>query len=361
MRMHSKVSLSPRWIAAAGFAALPAVLTAALVQQRFSQRERHSIEPPGTIINVEGQQLHLIIKQNRGTQERPPIVVEAGMGSYAADWLRVLPLLDDSLAVYAYDRPGYAWSTPAESAPTAVQIGETLKTLLDAEGITQPALFVGHSYGAMAVRSFAHRYPERVAGVVLVDAAHEAIVDRVPDFLRLVLSQVGWLKYPAMLGASLGVVRMLAKATAEVDKPRYPGEIYLQYPAAVRDYLITPRCWTEYTRTTFRELECFQESCKQIAQQRLLNPVVFGDKPLAVLMASTQRSAERFQQAVPFPAESYDREWRAMQTDLLELSTNSRFTVAEASGHLIMAEQPTAIVEAIQWVLSELGYSHAMD
>ncbi|MEM7130745.1 MAG: alpha/beta hydrolase [Chloroflexota bacterium] len=340
-----------KWGVAAGISAFSTMLVATSIQRYRTQQEQRNLTPLGKLVSLNGRQWHLISPSKPNGNQSPTVIVESGMGGYSADWLRVLWQIGEEAAIYVYDRPGYGWSDPSPSPPTAIQIAQDLKRLLDSEGITQPAIFVGHSYGALATRAFVHFYPEQVLGAVFVDSAHESIYQRLPSRLRFLLNQVSWLKVFAILGARLGIVRLLARATAEIDRTRYPGEIFVQYPPEMRQFLITPRCWTNYTQTLFRELESFQTSCEQIAALRLENDVVFGNKPLAIVMASTKRSAERFQQAVPFPAESYDREWRAMQMDLLALSTNSRFSVAEESGHLVMAEQPTAIVEAIRWVV----------
>jgi pimeloyl-ACP methyl ester carboxylesterase len=45
-----------------------------------------------------------------------------------------------------------------------------LRTLLDRAHVPGPFVFVGRSSGAEYVRIFAGRYPEQVAGMVLLDA-----------------------------------------------------------------------------------------------------------------------------------------------------------------------------------------------
>src|SRR4051812_45066494 len=51
---------------------------------------------------------------------------------------------------------------------------------LDRSGVTPPYVLVGHSSGGLNMRVYAARYPEEVAGMVLVDAAHEDQRVRVP-------------------------------------------------------------------------------------------------------------------------------------------------------------------------------------
>jgi pimeloyl-ACP methyl ester carboxylesterase len=71
--------------------------------------------------------------------------------------------------VCAYDRAGRGGSDPASAAQDGVAVATDLHTLLDRAGVPAPFVLVGHSSGAQYVRIFAGRYPEQVAGMVLLD------------------------------------------------------------------------------------------------------------------------------------------------------------------------------------------------
>ena len=55
----------------------------------------------------------------------------------------------------------------------AEHIVEGLRALLAARGYAPPYVLVGHSVGGLFARLYASRYPDQVAGLVLVDASHE--------------------------------------------------------------------------------------------------------------------------------------------------------------------------------------------
>jgi pimeloyl-ACP methyl ester carboxylesterase len=57
-----------------------------------------------------------------------------------------------------------------------MRIADELYTLLEAAGEQGPYVLVGHSVGAHTVRLFVQKYPTDVAGIVLVDPAHEKIL-----------------------------------------------------------------------------------------------------------------------------------------------------------------------------------------
>ena len=57
-----------------------------------------------------------------------------------------------------------------------------LHMLLDRARVTGPFVLVGHSSGAQYVRIFAGRYPEQVAGMVLLDGQPPEVFESLPIF-----------------------------------------------------------------------------------------------------------------------------------------------------------------------------------
>lgn len=71
------------------------------------------------------------------------------------------------------------YSDPVAGSRTADDVITDLKRLLDAANIKAPIVLVGHSLGGFYAKLFAVSYPQRVAGLVLVDPSEERILDRV--------------------------------------------------------------------------------------------------------------------------------------------------------------------------------------
>src|SRR5918911_919289 len=67
---------------------------------------------------------------------------------------------------------------PAPAQRTAVSLTEDLHALLMNAKVPGPYVLVGHSLGGILARLYASYYPSDVAGMVLVDSAHEDEVDR---------------------------------------------------------------------------------------------------------------------------------------------------------------------------------------
>ena len=138
-----------------------------------------------------------------GYVERPgngtPIVLIHGLPGTAEDFEKVTPLLAGHRTI-ALDRPGYGYSDggyhPIERQLLAIE------QLLDHLAIRK-AVLVGHSYGGTIALAFAARRPERVQGMVLVDAAAGGVHSNA--FARLQSRLVQGLSWP--------VVQPLADAT----------------------------------------------------------------------------------------------------------------------------------------------------
>jgi pimeloyl-ACP methyl ester carboxylesterase len=180
---------------AGGLMALSAVGAAA--QTWATRRDRRRFPPPGLLVDVGGHRLHLDV---RGTGDGPTIVLEAGMGSFSANWYWVQDEVATSNRVVAYDRAGLGWSERGTRLRDAATIAVELHTALHAAGIDGPYVLAGHSFGGLPVRAFAAKYPAETVGLVLVDASH-------PD---------QWLRWPVrhadrLLTATQQVTAVLAR------------------------------------------------------------------------------------------------------------------------------------------------------
>ncbi len=127
--------------------------------------------PPGKLVNLGDHKLHVYCT-GRG---RPTVVVENGLGDFSFDWTLVQSRVSRFTRICSYDRGGYAWSDPGPKPRTFAQLNLELHDALAKVGEHGPFVLVGHSFGGPVVRNFARVYPAAVAGMVLVDAAHEGL------------------------------------------------------------------------------------------------------------------------------------------------------------------------------------------
>lgn len=121
-------------------------------------------------VDVAGQPIHADVIPGAD----PPVVLVAQIGTACDSWQPVIDRLTTGPAVVTYDRPGIGASPPrpAPNPPLPYSaFGGELAAMLDALGLGQPVVLVGHSVGSVIVRAFAARWPDQVAGMVHVDGS----------------------------------------------------------------------------------------------------------------------------------------------------------------------------------------------
>ena len=127
--------------------------------------------PTGKLVDLSGHKLHV----NCTGRGAPTVVVENGLGDFSFDWALVQSRVAAFTRICTYDRGGYAWSDPGPKPRTFGQLNLELHDALEKLGEKGPFVVVGHSFGGPVMRNFAKLYPAAVAGMVLVDSAHEGL------------------------------------------------------------------------------------------------------------------------------------------------------------------------------------------
>ena len=110
---------------------------------------------------------HLVA--GRGT---PPVVFENGLGGRLQWWAKVLPEVAQTTTVFAYNRAGTGSSAAVSTPRHGDTVVEELRLNLRDAGLKPPYVLVGHSLGGLYMQLYARRYPQEVAGLVLVDSTH---------------------------------------------------------------------------------------------------------------------------------------------------------------------------------------------
>jgi pimeloyl-ACP methyl ester carboxylesterase len=116
----------------------------------------------------------------------PDVVLEAGRNDVAASWQQVMRLLAPHVHVVAYDRAGLGASAPSSERVILARQVDDLASVITSTA-AGPCVLAGHSWGGILVQLLAWRRPDLVAGLVLVDPAHEQMTDVLPGPARRVL------------------------------------------------------------------------------------------------------------------------------------------------------------------------------
>lgn len=148
--------------------------------QTIGETSDRQTQAPGRLIDVGGHRLHMIC-EGAGS---PVVLLESGLGETAAYWKWIAPEIARDTTVCTYDRAGRGWSDAAGLPQDGTQVAADLHSLLHRAGQSGPFVLVGHSSGAQYVRIFAGRYPEELAGMVLLDGQPAEVFESLPGFPR---------------------------------------------------------------------------------------------------------------------------------------------------------------------------------
>ena len=141
----------------------------------------------------------------------PTVLFEAGAFGFSADWGAVQESLTKAgQRSCAYDRAGLGQSDPGPAPRDANAVVSDLEKLLSAANEPGPFIYVGHSMAGVYARLFTARNANRVAGVVLVDAASPE-ASQLPQVAQFVKA-FGTLSHLAAWGAKAGLLKPLALA-----------------------------------------------------------------------------------------------------------------------------------------------------
>jgi pimeloyl-ACP methyl ester carboxylesterase len=269
---------------------------------------------PGKMVDLgDGRLLHLLCEGEAG----PVIVVEQGAGEPSLLWRAIQKEARSFSRFCLYDRPGYLWSPRAPGPRTIEARAGDLHAMLKGAGLPGPYVLVAHSYGGLVVRAFARRFPEEIAGLVMVDAIEESIAFH-PDyqrFLRRARPFVALLRGAAMVGL-----------------PRLFGTLFGGRPKHADDAAMSAAT----VRPSF-----FAAIADDMASLRG-SPEDYGnlgDTPLIVLTHG---------KPFPGPFAALEPFWRAGQERHAALSTRGELLVAENSNHMIAGDEPELVIAALR-------------
>jgi pimeloyl-ACP methyl ester carboxylesterase len=321
------------------FAVVFVICCAWLYQWIADQRAIRNNHYPGKLVDVGGRKFHIHIT---GVQDGPTVVFDhgCGYGSSSLIWQLVVEEVGKFAKVVVYDRAGYGWSDSGMQPRTNGTAVEELHQLLQATGISGPYLLVGHSYGGINARIYAHRYPNHICGIVLVDATHEdELTDRFPqEHIRGQLLGRKLFKILAVLG-KFGLVRLMMKWNSDFKR------LVSVFPNPVQKQLRATAALSKTAITVASEFAHLDEGYAQVRAVKSL-----GKLPLTVIKSGKVDHLEKMTESVSAKIKQalYD-----VALDMKNLSEQGVLIVAENSGHNVHVEQPEIVVDAIRQMIKD--------
>ncbi|OUR73984.1 alpha/beta hydrolase [Methylophaga sp. 42_8_T64] len=276
----------------------------ALLWVIFSSVSANEFPPvPGQRHDIGGYQLHI---HCLGTGS-PTIIIDTGLGDDSSDWQSIVEQSSLTTQTCVYDRPGYGWSDYGPRPRDSERIAFELALLLQRAKIQPPYILVGHSFGGYNIRMFAASYPNKVAGLVLIDASHEnqytQLNIKIPKNNRRIHSRI------TQPRTNLNLISTIQKNQLLRDKAFH---------------------------TVRYEIYSLYQSSQQVAHITSI--------PIVPLIVISRGIAEWFGND---KARQREKTWIKLQQDLTYLSPISQHIFANRSGHNIHQQQPEIIVDAL--------------
>ena len=318
VQMRSSVTGKSRWVLTPVIAVLAVASVSATYDNIARTSDEATIAAPGKLYDVGGHRLHL----DCYGQGAPTVVLSNGSGGVSAAWARITGPVGETTRVCSYDRAGQGWSDEAANPRDGVESAEDLHTLLAAAGEHGPYVLVGHSTGGTYAMTYAARYPEQIAGLVLLDSASPEQFTRMPAYPT---------QYQVVLRRGLALMPTLSR----LGLGRLPADT--QLPAADAAKVAAISSASQYYRNQRDEMSVVPEV---FAQAQALTTL--GDRPLVVLTASETSAGTDG--------------WAGAQDELARLSTNVvHFTVDSSHEGLVQDVGPSAAsVRAIADVIASI-------
>ena len=289
-------------------------------------RLRKKNPPPGKLVDVGGYKMHL-----HGMGDGPTVVLEAGVMDFHISWAKVQAEIAKFARVYSYDRAGLGWSETSPHPRTSEVIAEELHTLLEKAGANGPYILVGHSYGGIHVRAFARKYPNEVAGMVLVDSSHE---DQNSHLSNVTTGGNGAFNKQFRTYSLMSSLGLLALLPASIPNRGFPDNAYKQYQTILAT--------TKYFDSAIAEMSSTFKDLPKLENGEL------GNLPLVVIRQGRMDETARQMGLNDRQKKRLEQTWETLQKELAALSSNSREIVASDSGHYIQLDQHELVVEAIR-------------
>ena len=305
-----------------------AAISGYLWERASARNDRAEHPAPGRFFDVDGLAMHI---DCRGTGE-PAVLMEAGLMSGSASWLRVHDTIAGHTRTCAYDRAGMDWSEFGDYDASVDAVVSRLSALLQLADEPGPWVLVGMSAGGVYVREFQAKHPENVVGMVLVDSSHERQsyrlpssggLDRLEQMLKLcqILQPVGLVRLTASLDDLMGWYQLPAQQLAMFNA----------------NYYQTHSC-----RAIARESAAFTADLA-----RNITPRSLGDLPLIVLSQGNEPKGDPATGQTDDQARSQRDVWDELQLELVALSSEGERRIATRSGHIIQFEQPELVIQGI--------------
>ena len=283
----------------------------------------------------------------------PTVIFEQGGDGDTRNWRFIQPQITRITRTCFYDRVGFGYSDLPAEPITAQTTSENLHGLVRSAGVQRPFVLVGHSAGGFASLFYAERYPEDVAGLVLVDSSSPTqVAPRDEEQRRRYLDNIrqgethelqcaAWLRQRPLTSPE-------RQACYHFDLGRGADE---------KAYMLRMRqpAWFEAEASSSRSTFISDDGGpSENAKEEALLSHSLGSKPVKVLVAGKAVRDDWFTDEMK---RDFDARWLSEHAEVARRSTRGEFLVIPDAGHFIHRDRPDVVIHAIQEVIEEVRFA----
>jgi pimeloyl-ACP methyl ester carboxylesterase len=305
--------------------------------------DRRKFPAPGKLVNIPGAEMH-VCSLGQGC---PHVVLESGIAASSINWGPLQAELATRTTVSTYDRAGFGWSVSSNRNCTLSRIADDLHAMLAAMQVPVPYVLVGHSFAGYITRAYANRYPEELAGLVLVDPLTPEEWIEPTSAQRWNLRGGIWFSRAGGVLASLGVVRFCLWLLQRGNSTTPKSVLALFGPKA-----------TETVGRILRELLKLPPESVRVIRARWSTPTFFwtmAEYLKALPACATELGGRSFPARIPVTVLSGGHQPQVRLDEHAAIAAHSirgRHIIADKSRHWIHLDQPELVVEAVREMIT---------
>lgn len=250
----------------------------------------------------------------------------------------------------AYDRAGFGWSHITERNQSSLEMIGSLRALLASAGLVAPFVLVGHSFGALLVRLYADRWPEEVAGLVLVDPALLLEwADPSPERRRMLARGIS-LSHRGAILAKIGFVRLSLSLLSEGSRalPKLFSKLSSGRGHSVSERLVgevrklPPDLWP-VVQSHWCRPQSFASMARHLAALPETAALVHKTNPRTRIPITVISSGKLTEEQL------------AEHQSIAASSERGRHILAANSGHWVHLDEPAVVITAIRDIIALSG------
>ena len=318
---------SRRWPRILGYIGLGLVALIALAgvagftwNELVTRHYQKAFPPPGRMYAVDGHAMHMYCIGSGS----PVLVLDAGLGDDWTAWNKVQPELSRTTRVCSFDRSGLGSSDLLPGGHDANTLADELHALVGQAGIKKPFVLAGHSMAGEYARAYASRYPNDLAGMILIDSSSPDQLARMPKEIRDAAAGQNFFLQSWMV--RLGIARAMGQCS-EVDP----------LMESVKGWVLAAMCNPGIADAGVQEYKGVDLSDPET---RHSGP--FGHLPILIFSEDPDKAPTDWG-LPPAVMKQWASTWNQMQEEQKQLSTDSHRIIAKGSGHYIQLERADLI------------------